>query len=246
MSNGIALVTGASGHIGSAIAVELARGGFGVVAAYFSNRARAEEVANEVAVFGMPARVIRMDIRNRDSVLAARNELLESGWKISALINNAAIADHVPFEDISELHWNQMLRTNLSGAFMTTQAFLPDLLDSEVGRLVNIGSIGGQAGGVNQVHYAVAKAGLIGLTKSISRLYASRSFTANCVSPGPIESPMMATEQAYTVISGRSGHGSSALGSAEHVASLVAFLLTPGAGHISGQDIGVNGGAVVL
>jgi NAD(P)-dependent dehydrogenase (short-subunit alcohol dehydrogenase family) len=246
MANGIALVTGASGHIGSAIAIELAREGYGVVAAYYSNRARAEEVSNAVAGFGRPARTIRLDIRNRESVLEARHELLESGWKISALINNAAVANHVPFEDISELEWNQMVGTNLYGAFLATQIFLPDVLDSEVGRVVNIGSIGGQAGGVNQVHYAVAKAGLIGLTKSISRLYASRSFTANCVSPGPIESPMMAAEQKYTVMSGRAGHGGSALGSAEHVASLVAFLLTPGASHISGQDIGVNGGAVVL
>ena len=247
MSKLSALVTGASGHIGSAIAVELARVGYGVVVAYQSNQSRAEQVSNAVAVLGQPTRTIALDVRSRESVRRAHQELAASGWKISGLINNAGVVEHLPFGDISDSSWNHMIDTNLYGAFVTIQTFLPDILTSEVGRILNIGSLGGQAGGVSQVHYAVAKAGLIGLTKSISRLYTSHTFTANCVSPGPIESPMMAREQKYKATKKQSMVPiPTPMGTPEQVAGLVAFLMTPAAGHISGQDIGVNGGAIVL
>lgn len=242
-----ALVTGASGHIGSAIALELARSGYGVVVAYHSNQTRAEEVSRAVADLGQPTRTIALDVSDRESVSRVHRELVSSGWKISGLVNNAGVVDHVPFGEISDSSWNQIIQTNLYGAFVTTQTFMPEVLASGVGRIVNIGSIGGQAGGLNQVHYAVAKAGLIGLTKSISRLYASQKFTANCVSPGPVVSPMMDAEQKYKAAKGlETKVGLASMGTAEQVASLVAFLMTPAAGHISGQDIGVNGGAIVL
>lgn len=242
-----ALVTGASGHIGSAIAEELARVGYGVVVGYHENQGRAEEVAGLVKDLGQPARTIRLDVRSRESVVQARDTLARDGWRPSGLVNNAGIADHCDFMKISDEGWNRVIETNLYGAFVVTQTFLPDLLKAPVGRVVNIGSLGGQIGGVNQVHYAVAKAGLIGLTKSISRLYSGNCFSANCVSPGPVESPMMMAEQKFVGAKAANRMSTtSSLASPSQVGSLVAFLMTSAASHISGQDIGVNGGTIVL
>ena len=155
----------------------------------------------------------------------------------------AAIAQEIPFLEISDHHWDQMLGSNLRGPFICTQEVLPHMLNNQWGRVVNIVSIGGQWGGINQIHYASSKSGLIGLTKSLAKTFSKHGITFNAVSPGLIETDMTINElnsqqgkQKINLIPiGR-------VGLAEEVASAVAFLVNPGSEYITGQTINVNGG----
>jgi acetoacetyl-CoA reductase/3-oxoacyl-[acyl-carrier protein] reductase len=149
----------------------------------------------------------------------------------------------IPFLEISDKDWDQMLGSNLRGPFICTQEVLPNMLKNQWGRVVNIVSIGGQWGGVNQIHYASSKSGLIGLTKSLAKTFSKHGITFNAVSPGLIETDMTINElnsqqgkqKIHLIPIGR-------VGLAEEVASAVAFLVNPGSEYITGQTINVNGG----
>jgi acetoacetyl-CoA reductase/3-oxoacyl-[acyl-carrier protein] reductase len=177
----------------------------------------------------------------RDAVAFAKSKF----GALHVLVNNAGIPLRgVDLGKTTRADWDRVLGVNLRGAFTCTQEVLPDMQAARWGRIVNVTSIGGQIGGVNQVHYAAAKAGLVSLTRSLARLYGREGITCNAVAPGLVPTDMSARELASeggqakvaTLPLGRAG-------TVEEVANVVAFLAGDGAGYVTGQTVNVNGGA---
>src|SRR5580700_2454831 len=187
----LALVTGAGGGIGQAIALALLDAGHCVICGYNNSRAGAEQLASDHA----NAFAVKIDIASRASVkhalAAARKHF---GRDACIVVNNAALAQEKPFESITDADWDKMLAVNLRGAFVVAQETLPAMLAKKWGRIVNITSIGGQWGGMRQVHYAAAKAGLINLTHSLAKLYSGSGVAANAIAPGLVATGMIAKE----------------------------------------------------
>lgn len=243
MASKLALVTGASRGIGAAIALALAKNNIKVILGYKSNRELAVKIQEKIKLNDGFAEVVEIDINERVKVKKAISFINDNFGPIDILVNNAAIAQEIPFLEISDHDWDQMLGSNLRGPFICTQEVLPHMLKNQWGRVVNIVSIGGQWGGINQIHYASSKSGLIGLTKSLAKTFSKYGITFNAVSPGLIETDMTINElnsqqgkQKINLIPiGR-------VGLAEEVASAVAFLVNPGSEYITGQTINVNGG----
>ena len=243
MAHKLALVTGASRGIGAAIALALSEKKIKVILGYKSNQELTVNIQEKIKLNGGCAEIVEIDINDRVKVKKAISFINENFGPIDILVNNAAIAQEIPFLEISDQDWDQMLGSNLRGPFICIQEVLPHMLKNQWGRVVNIVSIGGQWGGVNQIHYASSKAGLIGLTKSLAKTFSKHGVTFNAVSPGLIETDMTINElnsqrgkQKIDLIPvGR-------VGLAEEVASAVAFLVVPGSEYITGQTINVNGG----
>ena len=171
---------------------------------------------------------LKMDLIYPRSLMKAVN------WaKPQILINNAAIAQDKPFEDITGGDWDDMIACNLTAPFILSQQAVKYM--KGWGRIINIASIGGQWGGVNQVHYSVAKAGLICLTKSLARAYVKKGITVNAVSPGAVDTDMGRKTKHNGIPMGR-------MATPEEVASAVVYLVSKEAGYITGQTINVNGG----
>ena len=235
----LALVTGASGGIGEATARLLLESGYAVACGYHKHTARARALSVYPDAF-----VVRIDISRRQSVRAAIKAIeLHFGRGVDLVINNAGIIDERPFEKITDLQWDRMLQVNLRGAFIVLQETIGNMRKKRWGRVVNIASIGGQWGGMRQVHYAAAKAGLISLTHSVAKLYAREGITSNAVSPGLVATPMIEKEL-------RSKGGKEKLTSIpvgrvstpNEVAAAVVFLVSEKAATITGQTLNINGG----
>lgn len=235
----IAFVTGASRGIGSAIARTLASHGIFVVIGYLHRSDLAELLAEDICSSGGSAIAQRIDISDRLSI----KDAFAAVGDIAILINNAAISQEKPFLSITDDDWDRMLVSNLRGPFACIQEVLPGMMQRGWGRVVNIVSIGGQWGGINQIHYASAKSGLIGLTRSLAKTFSSAGVTFNAVSPGLVETDMTKQElsspqgmdKVRMIPAGRIGYAS-------EVAAAVAFLTLPGSEYITGQTINVNGG----
>ena len=234
-----ALVTGAGRGIGAAIARRLARDGFDVVLHAKTNRALAEEAAAEIQSRGDAAQVFCADL----STVSGVEELAHEVGPVDVLVNNAALSQEKPFEEISSNDIDEMFAVNLKAPLHLTQLMLPHMRSRAWGRIVNIASIGGQWGGINQIHYAASKAGLIGLTRSIAKTYGRHGITANAIAPGLIETDMSAGELRRP--DGREklrGIPLGRVGQPAEVAAAVSFLVSEEAGYLTGQTINLNGG----
>ncbi len=239
----VALVTGGSRGIGLGIARGLAECGCAVALTYVRNKEMAEKSIQDMAAFGALAIAVHLVVEERQSVQKAMKTVSSELGSVNILVNNAAIAQEKPFETITDEDWDLVLATNLRGPFACIQEVLPDMLASGWGRIINISSIGGQWGGLNQVHYAAAKAGLINLTRSMAKIYSHKGITCNAIAPGLIATDMSTAELETEAGKEKVKHiPASRLGNVEEVAATVAFLCTDGASYITGQTLNLNGG----
>ncbi len=187
----IALVTGASQGIGRACALELARAGATVALAARNETKLAEAVA-EIEAAGGKAAAFALDIASEESIKSAAKAVIERFGKVEILVNCAGITRDDLMMKMKRADWDDVLSTNLTGAFLLTQVMLRPMLRNRWGRIINITSVVGRTGQAGQANYAASKAGMIGMTRSIAREVASRGITVNAVAPGYIETPMTA------------------------------------------------------
>jgi len=236
------LVTGASRGIGRAIAVELARRGAHVLLAA-RDAAALDATAALCREAGGAADAVALDLADAASVKSGMEAALQkSGGRLDHLINNAGVTGDGLLLRMKRTEWDRVLLTNLTGAFETTRLALPAMLKARSGRIVNVTSIVALMGNPGQANYCAAKAGLIGMTKSLAREVASRSITVNAVAPGLIDTDMTKNlpEAARTKMA--EAIPLERLGTGADVAQAVAFLVGPGAAYITGTVLNVSGG----
>lgn len=242
MSERIALVTGASRGIGRACAVELAAAGMPVVINYKENADAAKETLRLVEAAGGEAICVQADVADGTSVERMFREVHDALGPVTVLVNNAGIRRDGLLLGMRDAAWSEVVDVSLRGAYACSRAALKDMLRAGWGRIVNLGSVAGLRGSAGQANYAAAKAGLIGLTKSLAREVATRGITANVVAPGLIETELttsLSDDQwdalVSTVPAGRAGKP-------EEVAALVAFLCSDAAGYVNGSVMVIDGG----
>ena len=238
----VALVTGGGRGIGAAISLALVSSAH-ILVGYKANRISALRIVDQIANLGGSAEAICIDIGDRNSIADASVFIQKKHGRLDILINNAGIASEKSFLKINDSDWDEMMATNLRGSFIATQIFLPGMICRGWGRIIYISSIGGQWGGVNQVHYACAKAGQIALTKSVAKMYSRYGITSNAVAPGLVDTEMISDE--LLTDAGKQKTEAIPVGRIAkpiEVASVVGFLCSNEASYITGQTINVNGG----
>ena len=240
-----ALVTGASRGIGRAIAIELAKDGCSILLNYKSNHAAAQEAKRLIEEAGGEAELMPFDVSQPDAINAALDVWFAAHPDdyIDVLVNNAGIVDDEIMLMMEPEQWHRVIDVNLNGFFYCTRRVIEGMVENHHGRVVNISSIAGQCGFAGQAHYAAAKAALIGATRSLSVELASKHITVNAVAPGSIETNMVmqGVEKDEHL---RLDLPMRRLGKPKEVAYLVSFLCSRRADYISGQVIGINGGAL--
>ncbi|MFM8314906.1 MAG: 3-oxoacyl-[acyl-carrier-protein] reductase [Deltaproteobacteria bacterium] len=238
----IALVTGGSRGIGRASAIALAKEGAEVIINFVSNEAKAKETCNEIAALGGKASAVKFNVANPEETKSAIELILKDKKKISILVNNAGITRDGLMMRYSVEDWDQVLDTNLRSAFIVSQAVIRSMMKERKGSIIHMGSIVGITGNPGQAAYCAAKAGIIGLTKSMAKELASRNIRVNAIAPGFIETDMthqLTEEQKKNIFDviplGR-------IGTADEIAQAVVFLASPNSSYITGQTIVVDGG----
>ena len=242
LKNTIALVTGGSRGIGRAICARLAAMGATVGINYVANPTAAEETLRLVEEAGGRGFVVRFDVADAKAVQENIKEIIASRGGIDILVNNAGITRDGLMAMMKEGDWDSVLDTNLKGAFLCSKAVMRSMMKKRWGRIINISSVVGSVGNGGQVNYGAAKAGLVGLTKSMARELAGRNITVNCVAPGYIATDMTdgLTEDVQQALKAQIPLGT--LGTPEDVAASVGFLASAGGNYITGQTLHVNGG----
>ena len=241
----VALVTGASGGLGRAIALGLAAEGAAVAVHYAANRAQAEAVVGTIAGRGGSAVALEGDLTDPGVPGNLVDETQAQLGGLHILVNNAGVVRDTLILRMKDEDWEQVLTTNLTAAFRCTRAALRPMIRQRAGRIVNVASIAGEIGNIGQANYVAAKAGLIGLTKATAREVASRGITVNAVAPGLIGvgiTAHLAPEQVQRFLEqvplGR-------LGTAEEVAHAVVYLASDDAAYVTGHVLNVDGGLVM-
>jgi 3-oxoacyl-[acyl-carrier protein] reductase len=234
-----ALVTGASGGIGAAIAQQLARDGLHVIVHANSQPERAEAVAAAIRAAGGSAETVAFDVADNAACAGALEAILAAG-PIQVLVNNAGIHDDAILAGMRAEQWSRVVDVSLNGFFNVTQPLLLPMLRTRWGRIISLSSVAAVMGNRGQANYAAAKAGLHGASKSLALEVASRGVTVNVVAPGIIQTAM--TQEVFNAEQIGALVPMKRAGSAEEVAHLVGFLASDLAGYISAQVISINGG----
>ena len=238
-----AIVTGASRGIGKAIAISLAKEGAEVIINYSSSLENANKVVSEINSFGGNSYPLQADISNENSVNELIKTVLDKNNTIDVLVNNAGITKDGLLMRMKTDDWQKVLDLNLSGVFYCTRAVSRQMLKQKKGRIINITSVVGLMGNPGQANYSAAKAGVVGLTQSAAKEFASRGITVNAVAPGFISTDMTKDLNSESILSAIPLRR---FGKPEDVAGAVRFLASdPSAGYITGQTIQVDGGMVM-
>jgi len=237
----VALVTGASRGIGRAIALELGRLGATVVGTA-TTAGGAAGIGDALAQAGLKGGGRVLDVRDAGQCDALLAEVAKSAGDIGILVNNAAIVRDNLSMRMKDAEWDDVIDTNLRAVFRLSRGVLRGMMKMRWGRIVSITSVVGAAGNPGQANYAAAKAGVVGMTKSLARELGSRNITVNCVAPGFIDTDMTRalSEEQRTALLAQIPLGR--LGAAGDVAAAVAYLVSPGGGYVTGSVLHVNGG----
>src|SRR5690625_1527869 len=240
-----ALVTGSSRGIGRAIALELGRQGVNVAVNYAGNEALADEVVTELEQLGVQALKIQANVADESEVKAMVKEVTKTFGSLDILVNNAGITRDNLLMRMKEEEFDDVIATNLKGAFLCTKAVARPMMRQRAGRIINIASIVGDSGNPGQANYVAAQAGVIGFTKSTDNGLSSRTILVNAIAPGFITTDMtdvLTEEQKEAILS---QVPLAKLGEPEDVAKVVNFLASDASKYITGQTIHVDGGMVM-
>lgn len=241
----VAIVTGASRGIGRAIALELADQGASVVVNYANNTEKAEEVAQQIEAMGRKALCLKADIRDEKQMKDLVKEVIQTFGGVDILVNNAGVTNDNLIMRMKEEAFDEVIATNLKGAFICTKAVARQMMKQKSGKIINVASIVGISGNAGQANYVAAKAGVIGLTKTTAQEFASRNILVNAVAPGFITTEMtdvLTDEQKESMLN---MIPLNKLGKSEDVAKVVRFLASDDASYITGQTIHIDGGMVM-
>ena len=239
------LVTGASGGIGRAIAVDAAKAGYYVICHYCGSQAKAEETLNQIKAAGGQGELIQFDVSNRDDCKAKLDELTAKHGVLWGVVNNAGITRDNTFVALSGDDWDKVIHTNLDSFYNVLNPLIMPMAsrkNKRGGRIITISSVSGVNGNRGQTNYSAAKAGIIGATKALAVELAGRGITVNAIAPGVIETEMTkAIDPAvYDII--MSTIPMKRAGQPEEIASAVTYLLSEGAAYITRQVIEIDGG----
>lgn len=242
MEQRVALVTGAPGALGRAVALKLARDGWAVSLHYNQARDKAEELQRQIADLGARSAIVQGDVRDQADVNRMVAETTERLGPVALAVNNAGIVRDKVLWKLTEEDWDAVLDTSLRGAFHVSKAVINGMRERKWGRIVNVSSIVGAMGNFGQTNYAAAKAGLIGFTKALAREVARSNVTVNAICPGFMESPMVrgVPEEAQKKLIEQIPLGR--FGEPEAVGEAVAYLGGRGGDYVTGQVLHVNGG----
>jgi len=243
----VAVVTGGASGVGRSICEHLAAQGSAVAVLDLDGDA-ADATADDLQSAGATALAAQTDVADRSAVSSSLERVRAELGPIGILVTSAAISGFVPFEDITPEAFERMISVNLTGTFHAIQLAIPDMVEAGWGRIVTISSAAGQTGSLLQADYSASKGGVIALTKTVALEYASKGITANTVPPFIVDTPLIRQAQADVYLpedkyltrivpAGR-------LGSGDDIGATCAFLCSDAAGYLTGQVIGVNGGAV--
>lgn len=239
------LVTGASGGIGRAIAVECAKAGYYVICHYNGNQAKAEETLAQVKVAGADGEIIKFDVSNREDCKEKLGELTAKYGALWGIVNNAGVTRDNTFVALSGDDWDKVIHTNLDSFYNVINPLLMPMAsrkNKRGGRIITISSVSGVNGNRGQTNYSASKAGIIGATKALAVELAGRGITCNAIAPGVIETEMTKAinPEVYDIIMKTIPMGRA--GKPEEIASAAVFLLSEGAAYITRQCITIDGG----
>ena len=240
--NKTALVTGASRGIGRAIALQLAEDGFDIAVIFAGNEAAAQETCDLIEQKGRKAMPVRCDVSYPQQCKDAVKAVLDNFGGIDVLVNNAGITRDALVLSMKEEDFEKVIDTNLNSAFYMIKNTYHQFMKRRSGRIINISSISGLMGNAGQANYAAAKAGMVGLTKSVAKELAGRGITCNAVAPGFIETDMTAVLSEKVKAAAEAQIPMKKMGKPEDVAAAVAFLASDAARYITGQVLSVDGG----
>ena len=244
--NKVAVITGGGQGIGKRIAEKLAEKGASLVVCD-QNADTVRQTAEAIeAEYGVQIIHRQTDVTDLEQIRTLIDTTMEAYRKIDIFINNAGICETTPIEEITPEAWNRMLSVNLAGVFFCCQAVMPIMKQQRSGRILNMASIAGKAGGVAAgVHYSASKAGVICVTKVLAKVLGSYGVTVNAIAPGPVDTTMIAdfSEEARKIIIDESPLGR--VGTTDDIASGALYLVSDAARHITGETLNINGGLLM-
>lgn len=241
LSGQVALVTGASRGLGQAIALALGAAG-AQVACVARNREKLEQTVSQIKAAGGTAECFECDVSKSEAVQQLVDVIVEKWQRLDILVNNAGITRDTLIPRMQDEQWDEVINTNLRGAFLFTRAATRPMMQARYGRIINIASVSGLMGNPGQANYSASKAGLIGMTRTVARELASRKVTVNAVAPGFIETEMTAALGDALLGEVKTRVPARRLGRPDEVADAVLYLASASAGYLTGQVLTLDGG----